>query len=307
MEPTIATRNLIIRLDQISKSFSGKLVLNRLDLSIFENEIIAIIGPNGSGKSTLLRIISGLSTVSTGIREICTDTKRIGYVPDRFPKLRFTPLEYLHDMGRIHGIVPDKLAQRINELLSVFHLEESANRRMVGFSKGMLQKVNIMQAILNQPNLLLLDEPLSGLDQDSQQELIFLLQSFKNQGLTMVMICHEPLLIRTVADRVVSINQGNIVSDQSSRINQSVDSVIIKVRLHHSLFPDELNNHPGILKVQIHDGITTVHVDSHHSDSILRKLLQEDASIVSVNHTEYENEVFHFRDSSILYGEDVEQ
>ncbi|WP_375330579.1 ATP-binding cassette domain-containing protein [Alicyclobacillus fastidiosus] len=93
-------------------------MLDRISVSIYRNECTAIVGPNGSGKSTVLRLIAGLIPAGSGTREVSVTQIKIGYVPDRFPILRFTPKEYLLDMGRLQGIPATRLQKRVEELLT---------------------------------------------------------------------------------------------------------------------------------------------------------------------------------------------
>ncbi|MEN1968045.1 ATP-binding cassette domain-containing protein [Lentibacillus sp. N15] len=134
------------------------------------NERLAVTGENGSGKSTLIKLIAGFITPTKG--KIKRHTQKVSYVPERSPEsLRFTPLEYLRDMGKMAGMETNELDSRISELVSQFGIEEYENVRIQRLSKGNKQKVNIMQALLKVPDLLIADEPLSGLDARSQEEL----------------------------------------------------------------------------------------------------------------------------------------
>jgi ABC-type multidrug transport system ATPase subunit len=156
------------------KRLAGRTILQNLDLAIHQGEALVVIGENGVGKSTLLKMIGGLSTLSEGKREVHRrdPEPKIGYVPDRFPKVRFTGYEYLCFMGLIRGIPKDALERRIEELLRIFKLDREASRRPIRqYSKGMIQKINLMQSIIEPPDILLLDEPLSGLDLQTQEEL----------------------------------------------------------------------------------------------------------------------------------------
>ncbi len=109
----------LVALVDIERRLSGKVVLNKLSLSIHRGEVIALLGRNGSGKSTLLKVISGLSPIEAGERRSALPYKRIGFAPDRFPKLRFTAEEYLRAMCKIRGMKPAQSEQR-DGLLDVF-------------------------------------------------------------------------------------------------------------------------------------------------------------------------------------------
>ncbi|MFC5700959.1 ATP-binding cassette domain-containing protein [Cohnella faecalis] len=209
-------QKLLISLKEAFKRVSGKSILSEISFAVREGETTAILGPNGSGKSSLLKLLSGLSSLSSGVRTVVHPTDRnlvIGYAPDRFPKLRFTAREYLMSMGMIRGIPRNVLESRIEQLLRLFQLEEAADRETIHYSKGMLQKTNIMQAILQVPDVLLLDEPLSGLDADMRKQLMGVLFDLKAQGVSIVLTSHEKAFVELLADRIVTLRDGNIITD----------------------------------------------------------------------------------------------
>jgi ABC-2 type transport system ATP-binding protein len=289
----LAVQKKMLQLQDVSKSFAGKCVLKGITLSIGCGETVAIVGPNGSGKSTLLRLISGLSPVTQGAREVAGEPLRVGYVPDRFPKLKFTPYEYLRDMGRMQGV--SNLEARIQDLLAQFRLEFARHQRMTGFSKGMLQKVNLMQALLSQPDLLLLDEPLAGLDQESQHELLAVFLDLQRQGIAIVMICHELTLVEKLAHRIITLHQGRVVSD-TSETTDATGMVKVQVRHTSAVTAEVLVAHPDIVEMDVFPEMTTLYVLEKHSHEMLRTLLDLELSIVSVNPATRTEGLFHFRD-----------
>lgn len=200
----------LLELNGVHKRFGKYAVLHDITWSISRAECVAITGSNGAGKSTMLHVIAGLANPSVGSRIEHGTSMRVGYVPERFPALRFRPSEYLRHMAGIQGMDKQEAAKRIDAMLNVFRLQDM---KMTLCSKGMLQKVNIMQALLRQPDLLVLDEPLSGLDEPSQMEMIGILSEIKRQGTAIVMSVHEPLLIASLADRETQLREGRIERD----------------------------------------------------------------------------------------------
>lgn len=277
----------IVRLERVTKSYDRRIILQDVDLTIGTQEAISITGTNGSGKSTLLRLIAGLATPTSGvIHRERGGQQCIGFVPDRLPKLRLTPQEYLFSMGGMQGMSKEAIALRMDELLVLFKLEEAAARKMNTFSKGMLQKVNLMQAVLNKPDLLLLDEPLSGLDADSQRELIRLLGHMKQQGIAIVMSCHEASLVEQLADRCVSIQRGRIAITAVRVLEASMQ---IEITVPPSMSMKELAHIDGILTFNEHEAITNrylIHTRTYDSDRVLLELLMRNCSIVSVQASE---------------------
>ncbi|OAB47912.1 ABC transporter ATP-binding protein [Paenibacillus antarcticus] len=275
----------IIRLEHISKEYDQRVVLQDVTFSIGIKEIVALIGANGSGKSTLLRIICGLIRPSSGkIHNNLAKETKISYVPERFPKLRLTTQEYLLSMGKIQGLHKKFMNRRVKELMDQFGLTEVRDRRMNFFSKGMLQKVNIMQAVLSQPDLLVLDEPLSGLDATSQQDLLGLLQEMKQQDISMIMTCHESVLLDELANRTISLQQGRV---QLHSIQGQKSYVTIHFKLPSNVSTFDIGQIGGVPNLEKVDGAYRLQVESEFSDEALLMILNCNGSIWSVTPTEY--------------------
>jgi ABC-type multidrug transport system ATPase subunit len=269
----------LLRFDRVTKRFAGRAVLRNISLSVRRGEALAVVGPNGSGKSTLLRLATGLVAVDEGRIERPEHPAplRIGYAPDRLPPLKFTSTEYLLHMGRIRGIPREKLLLQIAELHERFRLA-AGPARMSEFSKGMVQKVNLMQALLGEPDLLLLDEPLSGLDDRSQRELLVLLEEKKRDGMAIVAATHEPKLAAHLADRCVTLINGELAGEpersRSSRrriVCTAPDKVL-----------DELRAADGIERAELADGRGSYLLRAEAADRFLLTALLAGASIESV-------------------------
>lgn len=273
----------MIKLEHIFKSFNKRPVLRDVTLSIGQKETIALLGSNGSGKSTLLRIICGLLIPSSGeVNKKHGKDIRISYVPERFPKLRLTPKEYLLSMGRIQGMNIDSLNTRVVELIEQFGLIEASSARMNHFSKGMLQKVNIMQALLTQPDLIVLDEPLSGLDVESQQELRGVLQGLKRQNISMVLTSHESNLLEELVDRVICLEQGRLASNT---VQVQKPYTVIHFKLLSDGVTFDMNSIGSIEKMEKFEGTYYIYVEHESSDEVLLKILKGGGSVVSVTST----------------------
>lgn len=205
----------LIELRHINKKYGKKTILYDMSLSMNEKQIIAILGGNGSGKSTFLRIAAGVERPDSGQIVYADKNIRTGYVPERFPNyLRFTPNEYLHYTGRISGISEDGIKQRISSLLHRFQLDKWSDRRISTLSKGNIQKVGIIQAILPQPELLILDEPLSGLDFPAQQELILILGELRERGTSILLTYHEAPVFEEIVDQTYYIKAGRLTEER---------------------------------------------------------------------------------------------
>ncbi|CAG5087827.1 ABC transporter-related protein [Thermobacillus xylanilyticus] len=198
----------LIELRNVGKWYAaGRPVVQQVDLAVYRGQGLAIRGRNGSGKTTLLKLIAGITRPSAGAVRRAPELT-VGYAPERFPPVRFRAEEYLAHLGRIRRIPKPELERRIQELMDLFQLHAAGP--ITHFSKGMTQKVNLMQAVLARPDVLVLDEPLSGLDADSQADFARLLVKFKQEGAAIVMTGHEPGFENAWADRTVVIRYGRL-------------------------------------------------------------------------------------------------
>jgi len=270
----------IMEVQNISKQYKAKKVLDNISFAIYSEEIVALVGKNGSGKSTLLKIIGGIVDCDFGQVNKNVPSLKIGYVPEVAPShVFFTPEEYLFHMGKISGIPKKTLHQKINDLLILFNMQEARAIRMNHFSKGMKQKIMIMQAMLADTQLLILDEPLSGLDPRAQQDLENTLLSLKENGYSIILTCHETKLLENLVDRVLLIQAGHVIHMASEPIIQS-NQLVFEL-------PNQKSFDEFLPLIQIKQIRTlskdnqelTVTVSKANTDKILLALLQSEASI----------------------------
>ncbi|MCI3927675.1 ABC transporter ATP-binding protein [Paenibacillus sp. TRM 82003] len=269
----------LLQFVEVTKRFAGRSVLRRLNFAVRPGETVAVVGGNGSGKSTLLRIATGLVAVDGGRVERPGDPAlRIGYAPDRLPVLKFTSEQYLRHMGAIQGMARERLLPRVAELHERFELSAGSPARLSHYSKGMLQKVNLMQALLGGPKLLLLDEPLSGLDEKTQQELFAVLEGLKREGVAIVAATHEPELMQRLADRCVTLRDGEM-ADVSERARPRGRLVVCTAP---AATLEALKVMDGLAWADIASGQGCFLVQEEASDRFLLAALKRGASIASV-------------------------
>jgi ABC-2 type transport system ATP-binding protein len=198
-------------------------VLKGINLTINPGQIIGYIGPNGAGKSTTVKILCGILPDFEGEvtifgkdlkKESLEIKKRIGYVPETGALYDLlTPNEYLSFIGTLYGLDKDKLESRTANLLSFFGMEKHADQRMDTFSKGMKQKILIIAGIINNPDILFLDEPLSGLDANAVILVKDLLISLAKDGKTIFYCSHLMDVVEKISDRIILINNGLVIAD----------------------------------------------------------------------------------------------
>lgn len=279
----------LIEVKGLMKVYSDFKVLNNVTFSIEKGETIAIIGGNGSGKSTLLKLVARFSLPSQGSIKRGDQNTRIGYVPEKFPhEIRFTPKDYLYHLGRIQGIPKANLQQKINALLQQFHLVEKQDTIIHTFSKGMKQKVGIMQALMSEPDILILDEPLSGLDLASQQDLEAILYNLKSSDLTIILSCHEKKLLQRVADRVITLKNHQI--DRQEYLGGNAKPTIKIEATYKNIDFGFLQQIDGVLQVELNEPaqIVQLEVNPAMSDDLISTLIDKGLSIESVNKNESE-------------------
>ncbi|MDM5232481.1 ABC transporter ATP-binding protein [Lysinibacillus pakistanensis] len=287
---------MMMEIQDISKQYKGKKILENACLSIYAHQIIALVGKNGSGKSTLLKIIAGLIDADSGAVIKHRQSLKIGYVPEVTPShILFTPEEYLFHMGRIRGMAPKQLQQKIDDLLEMFHLQESRNSRIIHFSKGMKQKVMIMQAMLEHTDLLILDEPLSGLDSKAQSDLEETLSILKDNGLSIVLTCHETKLLQHLVDTVFVIQNNKIIQTDSFSSNHTQRNRLI----FEIADPALLENLLPFLDIQQQNQVNSNHfeivtvIKLEDTNQILEDLLRKHASIKQLMPINYQEEHFY--------------
>lgn len=215
----------IIEAEQLSKAYGDLPVLRGLDFTVRRGEFVALLGANGSGKSTLLRLLSGLSKPTAGAiriggwempREAMAVRARIGLVAHQ-PLLyeNLTARENLDFFGKLYGIDRNERERRIKDLLRAVGLLKRADSRARTFSRGMKQRLSLARANLHQPDVLLLDEPYSGLDQAAVERLDEMLSAATNLGRTIIMSTHQLARIPPAAERALVLARGKISYDDA--------------------------------------------------------------------------------------------
>ncbi len=216
----------MIELRDVSKSFGGKEAVRGVSFVSPPGQATGYLGPNGAGKSTTIKMIAGLLRPDAGEIKICgfdaaispmEVKRRIGYVPE-FAALyqSLTPNEYLSLIAELHHLDRDLARSRIADYLKRFELTDAANGSIEQLSKGMRQKVLIIGAVLHDPEVLLLDEPLNGLDVNAGLVFRRMLEDMLVRGKTILFSSHIFELIERLCSRVIIIDQGKIVADEAT-------------------------------------------------------------------------------------------
>lgn len=199
----------LVHLQHVSKTLAKKDILKQVSIAIMKGDSIAFVGQNGAGKSTLLRIIGGLTKPTSGTVTY-PEPLSISYIPERFPKMNISAAQYIDHMGRIEGLGKVEIAAKSQALFERFYMESMQSVPMKNLSKGTLQKVAVIQALLTKPAMLLLDEPLSGQDIESQDVFVAAVNQLNQEGVAIVMSCHEKFLIHQISKKVFAVENGTL-------------------------------------------------------------------------------------------------
>jgi ABC-2 type transport system ATP-binding protein len=211
-----------IYIRNVQKAYGSLSVLRGVDLDVAKGEIWGLLGPNGAGKSTLIHLMLGLLKPDGGtIRVLDVEdrvqlSKRIGYLPER-PRYhgQFTGREYLITLGKLSDLSGRQLHDRVDAVIDLVGLSQAADRRIGTYSKGMLQRIGLAQAVLHEPDLLIVDEPASGLDPGGQREMALLVRALSEAGHTIFLCTHQLTEVARLCDRIGVLVGGKIAQTSS--------------------------------------------------------------------------------------------
>lgn len=240
----------MIVLDELTKRYGNTVAVDRVSLSIPAGQLVGYLGPNGAGKSTTVKMLTGMMMQTSGRAEICGfDTRRdnlevkrlTGYVPESGAVYEsLTGREYLQMVGRLYQLNDDVIQDRIGRFADFFELmrDDVDNKLLSAYSKGMKQKIVISAALIHNPRVIFFDEPLNGLDANTQLMLKTLMRSLASEGKTILYCSHILDVVERTCDRMVIIDRGRIVADgtlaelQASSGEASLERIFNKLTAH---------------------------------------------------------------------------
>jgi len=215
----------IVSIRHLTKNYGEKEVLKGINLEITPGQIIGYIGPNGAGKSTTVKILCGLISEFRGEIEIFGKDlrkqtleikKQVGYIPENAVLYEsLTPMEFMEFIGEMRSLNPEQTRKKAEALMSIFEMKPNINQRISTFSKGMRQKVLICSSLLHNPDLIFMDEPLSGLDANSVIMVKEMLTHLARDGKTIFYSSHLMDVVEKISDRIILIDQGTVIADGS--------------------------------------------------------------------------------------------
>jgi ABC-2 type transport system ATP-binding protein len=221
----------------LRKVFGSKVAVRDLTLTVRRGEIFGFLGPNGAGKSTSIKMLLGLARPTSGEALVMGAPpgdvevrRKIGFLPENFRFYEWlTPAELLHLHGRLCGVPSDALTTRVPALIDLVGLTPHIDKRLQNFSKGMLQRIGLAQALIHEPDVIFLDEPTSGLDPLGRRMVRDIIRAQRERGATVFLNSHILSEIEITCNQVVFIREGEVVTSRDMRAQQE-ESVRVEVR-----------------------------------------------------------------------------
>jgi ABC-2 type transport system ATP-binding protein len=278
----------VIRAKDVFKRYGNIAALNGVDLEVPRGSLYSLLGPNGAGKSTLIRILVGLIKQDRGYIEILgldphsrhsEVMSRVGYVPElpSFPDF-MSGEEYLRLTADLYGLGRDSRT-RISEVLSLVGLERASGRKIGTYSKGMIQRLAIAQAILPDPELLILDEPLMGIDPEARIQFKDLFVGLAEKGKTILYSSHVLEEVERISTHIAIINKGRIVA---SGTREDVEAILkgdkeVEITLYEEIpgVSRLIEGVEGVKRVEAIGNRIKVYISGDGDDKIIRKRIYE--------------------------------
>ena len=269
-----------IEVKNLYKYYGEQAAVRDVSFSVKKGEIVAFLGPNGAGKSTTMKIMTGFMPASEGEVFICgkkvdidkLDTRQIiGYLPENNPL--YTDMyvrEYLEFVGRIYKI--KNLKARVSEMIHAVGLDVEQHKKIGALSKGYRQRVGLAQAIIHDPEVLILDEPTTGLDPNQLVEIRELIRSIGKEK-TVILSTHIMQEVEAICDRVIIISKGQIVADDKAQTLQlELTHQTVYVEFDNQVSAAQLKKIPNVSKVEaLNDGWL---IESIGADDLRKALAQ---------------------------------
>ncbi len=291
----------VIELEHVHKTYGRRRALHDLSLRVRPGEVYGLLGPPGAGKTTLLHLLMGFISCSEGSvrvfgESVAAARARIGYLPSPPAyHTHVTAREYLRFLGRLDDIPRATLHARVEEELARAGLRDVANRRLSTFTTEMLQQFGVAQALLSDPDLLLLDEPAVLLDPVARHDLMTILVQCRTQGLTMLLTTSDPSIIEGLCDRVGVLIDGHLAAESAM---QTLRGPGAGLNIQVERISEALREQLGVLSPDVQCGERIISLRPNTSElqhAVLQTLLKENVAVLAMETTERPLEVFYAR------------
>jgi len=275
-----------IETDNLTKNYGNLTAVNKLNLKVQKNSIHGFLGPNGAGKTTTLKILVGLLKPSEGSAKVLgkevngddADSRlNIGYMPElaRFPK-HLKGAELLDVYGRMYGMTSQQRAEQIPKLIDLVGLKGREKDYIGKYSKGMQQRIGIAQALLNYPELVILDEPSIGLDPVGMVEVRELVKAISKEGMTVFLSSHLLFEVEQICDHVTVINRGQALASDTLETVSGLISGPATLKIEVSKYNDDIvqavKSLPFVKEVSVTEKLLTINLKT--SDDVSAQVSQ---------------------------------
>ncbi len=288
----------MIEVRDLTKTYGQRIAINKLNFSVKKGEVVGFLGPNGAGKTTTMKIITGFMAPTSGsVRIAGFDVfenpievkRRIGYLPETPPV--YTDMrvrEYLRFVAQLKGVEASRLESLVDSAIDKTDLGSVANRLIGNLSKGYRQRVGISQALVSDPEILIMDEPTVGLDPRQVSEIRNLIKSLSGQH-TILLSTHILPEVQASCERIIIINQGNIVAEDTlAGIAQKMSGtgrVIVRVQNSSAALVATLRSVTGVRKVEaVANGSLEIETDGQDgiSQQIATQIVSSGAGLIEI-------------------------
>jgi len=253
MKPELGLKP-VMRLENLTKKYGNLLAVNNINLEVYEGETIGLVGPNGAGKTTTIKLIAKLIRPTSGkilvlnkegelqpLNGNSKDLVKFGFLIDQPFFYDMTAYQILRYFARSQNYPKEKINARIDELLKLFKLADWKHKKVKTFSKGMRQKMGIIQSILVDPQIIIMDEPQTGLDPKARIEIRATIRELQNQGKTIFVASHMLHEISEVCDKIALINNGRIIAfDTIENLEKNLKEKELNCQLLYPITPNNL-------------------------------------------------------------------
>lgn len=277
----------MIQVENLTKRYGEHVAIDRLQFNINKGEVVGFLGPNGAGKSTTMKIITGFMAPSEGVARVggfdvfenpLEVKKRIGYLPETPPVYgEMLVREYLTFVAELKGVESSKLKSAVDHAIEKTHLGSVEKRLIHNLSKGFKQRVGIAQALVSNPEVLILDEPTVGLDPKQVAEIRELIRELRGQH-TIILSTHILPEVQATCERIIIINRGRIVAQDTlenlAKIKSGSRKVLLKVRRSSPELQSGLQTLPGVTAVLAQDSHLWS-IDTSDSEDVIEQIAKE--------------------------------
>ena len=287
----------MLEIKNLTKMYGSFRALNQLNLTINKGEVFGFVGPNGAGKTTTMRIICGLLQPTYG--EVMLDEidaikhpeqikRKVGYVPDFFGVYdNFTVMEYMEFYGSMYDIDKKTTLEISEGLLELVNLSDKKEFYVDSLSRGMKQRLCVARAMIHDPELLILDEPASGLDPRARFELKEIMKNLGSMGKTIIISSHILPELAEMCDTIGIMEKGNLIAHGSvseiTKKAQGTNPILIDIVQNRDLAIQLLKEYPGVRKIAVSDDRLTVAFEGDDTEmaGILKQLVLHDVVVTS--------------------------